>query len=60
VAFEIEKDGIWLLDLASGSMQRVIEDPSPGDVAWSDGGRRLIYYSVRARQWRAWEAAPRS
>jgi hypothetical protein len=54
VAFEVEGDGIWLLDTAQGLMERVIEDPAPSELTWANGSGELIYYSLRLGQWRAW------
>ena len=60
IAFEIEGDGIWMLDVDRGSMERIIDDPTPSELSWGAEGRRLTYYSLSTRQWRACVHAPRS
>lgn len=57
VAFQVLRDGVWLLDLDSGGMRRLIEDPSAEEFAWSPNGRRLAYHSRQSGEWRIWIAA---
>jgi Tol biopolymer transport system component len=59
VIFQVHKDGVWLLDLASGSMRRVLDDPSAEEFAWDPRGTRVAYHSRRDGSWRIWlMAAP--
>jgi hypothetical protein len=60
IAFDVEGDGIWLLDVARGSMERVAEEPAASGLTWAPTGNRLLYYSLHAREWRAWQRAPAS
>jgi Tol biopolymer transport system component len=57
VAFQVLGDGVWLLDLESGVMRRLIEDPSAEEFAWDPSGGRLAYHSRRSGEWRIWIAA---
>jgi Tol biopolymer transport system component len=57
--FHVERDGAWLLELADGSMRRVLEDPTAEEYAWSPDGSRFAYHSRRSSTWGVWMMAPR-
>jgi Tol biopolymer transport system component len=48
-----------MLDLASGSMSRVLKDPSAEEFTWSRDGQQLAYHSHRSGTWSVWIMAPR-
>ncbi len=54
VIFQLYRDGAWLLDLADGSMRRVLADPSAEEFSWSPDGRRVAFHSRRDGQWGVW------
>ena len=61
VAFQVFRDGAWLLDLQDGSMLRILSDPTAEEFAWDATGRRLAFHSRRSGQWSVWiMATPRS
>ena len=60
VAFVVERDGVWLLEMSNGSMRRVLEDPTVEECTWSPDGRRLAYFSRRSGGWGVWVMAPRA
>jgi TolB protein len=51
VVFQVFRRGVWLLDVASGSMRRVLSDPSAEEFAWAPDGRRIAFHSRRGGQW---------
>ena len=59
VVFRVARNGAWLLDLADGSMRRVLEDPSADEYVWSPDGRQIAYYSAHIGGWSVWKMAPR-
>ncbi len=54
VVFQVHKDGVWMLDLADGSMRRILDDPSAEEFSWSPDGTRVAYHSHRDGSWRIW------
>jgi Tol biopolymer transport system component len=58
IAFQVHRDGGWLLDVDDGSMRRIVADPTAEEFAWDRGGRRLAFHSRRSGTWSVWVMAP--
>jgi len=54
VVFQLYRDGAWLLDLADGSMRRILADPTAEEFSWAPDGRRVAFHSRRDGQWGVW------
>jgi Tol biopolymer transport system component len=59
IMFQVFRDGGWLLDLTTGSMQRALDDPSAEEFTWAPDGRRVAFHSRRNGQWGLWVMAAR-
>jgi len=54
IVFQVRRDGVWILELQTGSMSRILEDTTAEDFAWNPNGRMIVYQSHRDGQWRIW------
>ena len=59
VIFQLTDDGAWILELADGSMRRILADPTTDAYTWAPDGRRVAYYSHRTGGWGVWVMASR-
>jgi TolB protein len=51
VVFQVFRRGAWLLDVESGSMRRILEDPVAEEFAWAPDGERIAFHSRRGGDW---------
>jgi hypothetical protein len=51
---QVMQDGAWLVNVATGSMRRVIADPTAAAFSWAPDGRRVAYHSGRSGEWKVW------
>jgi hypothetical protein len=54
IIFQVYHDGVWLLDLQTRDMRRIIDDPTAEEFAWNPQGTRVAYHSRRGGEWRIW------
>ena len=58
IIFQVHRQGAWLLDLATGGMRRVLDDPTAEEYTWAPDGRRVAFHSRRSGQWSVWVMTP--
>jgi Tol biopolymer transport system component len=54
IVFQVYRDGVWLLDVKTGGMRRVLDDSTAEEFAWDPSGRQVAYHSRRDGEWRIW------
>jgi len=59
IMFQVFRDGGWLLNLESGSMERVLDDATAEEFSWAPDGRRVAFHSRRSGEWGLWQMAAR-
>ena len=55
VVFQVHRDGGWLLDVARGTMRRVLADVAAEEFAWSPDSERVVFHTRRNGAWSVWQ-----
>jgi Tol biopolymer transport system component len=55
VVFQVQRDGVWLLDSSTMRMRRVLADATAEEFAWSPDSTRVVYHTRRQRAWSLWQ-----
>jgi len=55
VVFQVFGDGVWLFDLPSGTMHRVLADRTAEEFAWSPDGKRIAFHARHVGRWSLWQ-----
>jgi hypothetical protein len=55
IVFQVYRSGVWLLDLSTGGMRRVLADRSAEEFAWTPDGSHVAYHSRRGGVWSVWQ-----
>ena len=54
VVFQVFKESVWLLDVQTREMQRILDDTTAEEFFWTPDGRRIAYHSRRDGAWQIW------
>jgi Tol biopolymer transport system component len=54
VVFQVFKDGVWLLNVQTRQMQRILDDLTAEEFSWAPDGHRIAYHSRRDGAWKIW------
>jgi hypothetical protein len=54
IIFQVARDGAWLLNLANGSVRKVLDDPTAEEYTWAPDGHRVAFHSRRSGGWNVW------
>jgi Tol biopolymer transport system component len=57
IVFQVYRDGTWELNVPDGSMQRILDDKSAEEFAWTPDGAAVAYHSRRSGEWGIWRIA---
>ena len=55
IVFQVHGDGVWLLDVATMAMRRVLGDAAAEEFAWSPDSTRVAYHTMRQHAWSLWQ-----
>jgi WD40 repeat protein len=58
VLFQVDRHGVWLVDLDDGSMRCALADPTAEQFVWAADGRRFAFHSRQTGEWGVWIMAP--
>ena len=51
VIFQVWREGVWMLDVTTGAMRKVLDDPTAEEFAWARDGSRVAYHSRSSGRW---------
>jgi Tol biopolymer transport system component len=54
IVFQVYRDGAWEINVADGSMKRILDDKSAEEFAWTPDGAAIAYHSRRNGEWSIW------
>jgi len=57
IVFQVYHDGVWLLDVTSGAMHRVLADRAAEEFAWTPDGTAVVYHTRQHGSWSLWQLA---
>jgi hypothetical protein len=57
IVFQVQRDGVWLLDLEHARMRRILADETAEEFVWSPDGSAIAYHARKAGSYGLWRLA---
>lgn len=57
IVFQVQRDGVWLLDVERARMRRILEDATAEEFVWSPSGDAIAYHARTGGSYGLWRLA---
>jgi hypothetical protein len=57
IVFQVQHDGVWLLDVERARMRRILEDETAEEFVWSPDGDAIAYHARKGGSYGLWRLA---
>jgi Tol biopolymer transport system component len=57
IVFQVQHDGVWLLDVEQARMRRVLADETAEEFVWSPDGAAIAYHARKGGSYGLWKLA---
>jgi Tol biopolymer transport system component len=57
IVFQVQDDGVWLLDLEHARMRRILTDATAEEFVWSPEGNAIAYHARTGGAYGLWRLA---
>lgn len=59
IVFQVQRDGVWLLDVERARMRKILTDATAEEFVWSPGGDAIAYHARTGGSYGLWRLALR-
>jgi Tol biopolymer transport system component len=57
IVFQVQRDGVWLLDVERARMRRILDDETAEEFVWLPDGAAIAYHARKAGSYGLWRLA---
>jgi len=57
IVFQVQRDGVWLLDVEHARMRRILADETAEEFVWAPDGGGIAYHARKAGRYGIWRLA---
>jgi hypothetical protein len=57
IVFQVQRDGVWLLDVEHARMRRILADETAEEFVWAPDGGAIAYHARKAGSYGLWRLA---
>jgi Tol biopolymer transport system component len=57
IVFQVQRDGVWLLDVERARMRKILKDATAEEFVWSPGGDAIAYHARTGGSYGLWRLA---